>query len=369
MKKKILKYLKWFFLILLVAAIPATWRYWIVAGENPSGDKLTQLEALPNYKDGKFTNPVYVSFSMDDMPIHDMMMDYYNQPVSVTPSRVIPSVKTDLKQLAADKPVVTWFGHSSYLIKANNYNVLVDPVFSGYAAPFSIFVTAFEGTDVYTVDDLPEIDLLIITHDHYDHLDYETVKALKDKVKKVVVPMGVSSHLLYWDFDPAKIIELNWNDSSVISNDVRITATPAQHMSGRGFTQQKTLWTSYALQLQGTKIFVGGDSGYGEHFKKIGDQYGPFDIAFLENGQYNRNWHEIHMFPEETVKATQDLRASTLFPVHWSKFVLANHPWNESIKRVFTEADRLKVKTTMPKIGEPYVIGSEAKREEWWRFE
>ena len=201
---------------------------------------------------------------------------------------------------------------------------------------------------------LPEkIDYLIISHDHYDHLDYITAKYLKDKVGKVVVPLGVGEHFEYWGYSPEKIIELSWDEENHLEENVKIISVPSRHASGRLFPLNKTLWTSYILYVDGKKIFLGGDSSYGKHFKKIREKYGEVDIAILENGQYNKNWKYSHLFPEETLKVSVELGAKYLIPVHNSKFTLAPHAWYEPLRELVKINDKkYKVQIITPMIGE-----------------
>lgn len=285
------------------------------------------------------------------------------------PPKPLPSVKTDLRALKVDKPVIVWFGHSSYFIHINGMNVLVDPVFSGYASPFSFTGKSFKGSDVYRAEDFPDIDLLVLTHDHYDHLDYNTVRKLNPKTRSICTSAGVGSHLRYWGIDPSKICELDWWESKQIPGanaSINLIAAPARHFSGRSFTRNKTLWSSFILMSGDYRIYIGADSGYDSHFKAIGDKYGPIDIAILECGQYNEWWPYIHMMPEETVQAAIDLKAAVLMPVHWGKFALGLHPWDEPVKRVVAKAKELNVRYVTPMIGEPVIIGNALPQKEWW---
>jgi L-ascorbate metabolism protein UlaG (beta-lactamase superfamily) len=337
-----------------------------VFGKEPSGARLERIMKSPNYKDGAFQNLTQTVVMREGASYIKLIMEGLNKPATVTPDKTIPSVKTDLKNLPSEKPAIVWFGHSSYLIKSRGINILVDPVFSGTASPVSFFGNSFKGTDVYTPEDMPEIDLLIITHDHYDHLDYKTLLALQPKVKKIYTALGVGSHLEYWGFSPEKIVELDWWESNNVSDSIQITATPARHFSGRSFSRFKTLWASFVLKINNYTIFIGGDSGYEQHFKSIGEKFGPFDIAMLEAGQYGRDWPSIHMLPEETVQAAKDLGAKVLFPVHWTKFALAMHDWNEPANRVKKSAAEKNQKLATPMIGEMIVVDSLYPDKSWW---
>ena len=181
---------------------------------------------------------------------------------------------------------------------------------------------------------MPEIDLLIISHDHYDHLDYATIKALMPKVKRVVTPLGVGSHLRYWGMDAAIIDEVDWNQTIKISDELTAHALPARHFSGRGLKRNQTLWASFLFVTPQEKIYYSGDSGYGPHFKAIGEQFGLIDLAIMENGQYDQDWKYIHMMPEETAQAADDLRARSVLPGHAGRFVLAKHSWDDPYQRL-----------------------------------
>jgi len=337
-------------------------------GKNPSGKELEKIQQSHNYKNGVFLNQSLTTLMDKNASKFKAAWKFFSKPKNTSPPGPLPSVKTGLKNLPDDNPVIIWFGHSSYLIHINGKNILVDPVFSGHASPFPFFAKAFAGTNIYTADDMPGIDILIITHDHYDHLDYKTVLALDNRVKCICTSLGVKSHLTFWGIKEDKITEFDWWDEKQITPEIKVTAAPARHFSGRTFVNFKTLWASYILEIKGYRFYIGADSGYDTHFKKIGDKYGPFDIAMLETGQYNEAWKSIHMLPEEAVQAAIDLKAKVMMPVHWGKFSLALHPWNEPVRRAVKRAKELGVKVTTPMIGEPVVPGKSYPAEEWWQL-
>lgn len=337
-------------------------------GRNPSGARLERIKKSPNYRDGAFQNFHPTEVTLKSASFFKMMKDFLNKPANTVPPKPLPSVKTDLQALPANTPTIVWFGHSSYLIKTKGMNILVDPVFSGNASPVSFFGKSFPGSDVYQVADLPTIDLLILTHDHYDHLDYQTIIQLKSKAKSICTSLGVGAHLEHWGVDPALITELDWWENKQLADGIELTATPARHFSGRGLTQGKAFWSSFVLRVDGYNIFVGGDSGYDDQFKRIGEKYGPFDIALIECGQYGAEWPYIHLLPGQTATAAQDLRAKVLMPVHWGKFALAYHAWNEPIKKLVEDAAEKKLRITTPMIGEPVVLDSVYPQQRWWDF-
>ena len=349
--------------------------YLSVFGKKPSGKRLKRIKNSPHYKDGAFQNLEHTEMMLKGVSFWTLLREYMNKPADTVPPRPLPSLRTDLFALPSQGATVVWFGHSSYLLKIKGIYILVDPVLSGHASPFSFFGKAFPGSDLYKAGDLPDIDILILTHDHYDHLDYKTVRQIAGRTKHIYTSLGVGSHLEYWGISPEKITELDWGESAEIRKGHghalswaygsahggektigTLTATPARHFSGRTFKRNQTLWSSFVLKIWGYSIFLGGDSGWGEHFKTIGDQYGPFDLAILESGQYGKNWPYIHMLPEHTVVAAEALQARALLPVHWAKFVLALHPWNEPVIRVTRAAAEKGIQITTPVIGEPFAI-------------
>jgi L-ascorbate metabolism protein UlaG (beta-lactamase superfamily) len=345
--------------------------FWKTFGKNPTGVSLEKIAHSLNYHNRGFKNLTETVMMVEKTSFIKLSWQFINKPKNTVPPKPLPTIKSDLKLIINDKPVIVWFGHSSYLIRINEKNILVDPVFSGHAAPFSFAARSFPGTDIYTTEDFPDIDLLILTHDHYDHLDFPTILKLKSKIKNIYTSLGVSSHLKYWGIDPAIITEFDWWDSKLFEEDtstspIEFIAAPARHFSGRLFIRNKTLWSSFILKTPEYRIYIGGDSGYDVCFKTIGEKYGPFDIALLEAGQYNIAWPQIHMMPEETVQAAIDLKAKILLPVHWGKFSISLHPWDEPVKRVMAKAQELNVKLTTPMIGEPIILNNSYPNKEWW---
>lgn len=325
-----------------------------------------RIQQSQNFRNGSFQNLSVTPMKPEDVTYFTMLREVLKRPADVRPPGPMPTVRTDLKALYSEKPVVTWFGHSSYLIHVKGFNILVDPVFSGSASPMSFMVKAFPGADAYTPVDMPEIDLMIITHNHYDHLDKKTLAQLKPHTKRIYTSLGVGYDLQRCVATGNNVTEMDWWETREIAKDITLTATPARHFSGRGIKRGGSLWSSFVLEIFGYKIFIGGDSGYDTHFKAIGDKFGPFDLVILECGQYNDYWPFIHMNPEETVQAAIDLQAKALLPVHWGKFVLAMHAWNDSPKRVTTAGAQRGLLVTTPRIGEPVTVGAHYPQEHWW---
>lgn len=336
-------------------------------GKVSSGDRLERIRNSPNYRDGKFQNLSLTPDLKEGISYYTVIKDFFfKKSKRSIPGYILPSVKTDLHALHSHKNVLVWFGHSSYFLQIDGKKILVDPVLSGSASPVKFTTRSFNGSDVYTTDDIPEIDYLFITHDHWDHLDYETMIKLKPKIGKVITGLGVGAHFERWGFDSNIIIEKDWNEEVVLDPGFTVNTTPARHFSGRGFKRNGALWMSFVFAAPGMKIFLGGDSGYDTHFKEIGDKFGPFDIAVLECGQYNEYWKYIHMMPEEAVQAAIDLNAKALVPVHWSKFSLALHDWDDSIIRVTKESKRKNLSLINPMIGEEVDLKATGVYTNWW---
>lgn len=338
-------------------------------GKAPFGERQARIEHSPNFKDGKFQNTVATRTLAEG---HTMMGELYKEVFNKYPRRrptaAIPAVKTDLLKIPPDSNLVVWFGHSSCFIQVSGKRILVDPVLSRNASPIPGTITPFRGTDIYTVADLPEIDYLLISHDHYDHLDYETVLALKDKTKHVICGLGVGADFAYWGYPAEKILEKDWHEKVAVDSGFAIYAEQARHKSGRaGFNQENTLWLSFVIKAPAATIFISGDTGYGPHFAGIGHTYGPIDLAILENGQYDSAWHNVHMLPVEVLKAAQDLHAERLLPEHSSKFTLARHAWDAPLVNITALNKKFSIPLVTPMIGE--VVSLDNKNQvfkQWW---
>lgn len=337
-------------------------------GKAPKGKRLELLQKSPNYKNGKFQNIHFTPSLTEGYSMTSVLWNFiFTKFPRTTPIDNIPSIKTDLKNLPITENVLVWFGHSSYFIQLNGKRFLIDPVFSGNASPIPNSNKSFKGTDIYSADDMPEIDYLLITHDHYDHLDYKTIVKLKRKVTTVICGLGVASHFEKWGYQSSQIIEKDWQNSFALNNNLTVHTLPARHFSGRGFVRNNTLWCSYLLQTSTLKIYIGGDSGYDIHFADIGNKFGAIDIAILENGQYNEAWRYIHMHPNEVLQAAQDLKAKRLFPVHSSKFAIANHAWDEPLVKIAELNKSYNLPLVTPVIGEVVILNDTTKQfKQWW---
>jgi len=337
-------------------------------GKVPAGERLERIKRSPHYQEGHFVNLSVTPDLTEGASYLSVMREFlFTRRPERKPVKPLPHMKTDLHHLDPAADVLVWFGHSSYFMQLDSKRILVDPVLSGSASPLAWTNRSFGGTDAYTVDDIPGIDYLFITHDHWDHLDYETVRALKPKVKTVICALGTGSHFEYWGYDKNAIIEKDWNERIDLDPGFVAYTAPARHFSGRGLRRNRTLWTAFVFQTPSMKIYIGGDSGYDTHFAATGAEHGPFDLAILENGQYDKSWKYIHMMPEEVLQAATDLKAAKLLPVHSGKFAMANHPWNEPLKRLTEQNKTMHIPLLTPVVGELVELRDTAHiYTSWW---
>jgi L-ascorbate metabolism protein UlaG (beta-lactamase superfamily) len=357
-------------LLALIILIAYTYLQQPKFGKVPVGKRLGRIKASPNYKDGQFQNVENTPAITEGYNYISVLYEFLlKRKEGRIPIDSIPSIKTDLHDLSLAEEVLVWFGHSSYFLQLAGKRIVVDPVFSGNASPIPGSNKAFKGTDIYKVDDLPAIDYLFLTHDHYDHADYETLILMKDKVSRVLCGLGVGEHLEKWGFLSASIIELDWNEQLVLESDFTVYTKTARHFSGRGFTRNNTLWLSFLLQTPSKKIYIGGDSGYGDHFAEIGKVHGPIDLALLDNGQFDIKWKYIHMHPDEVLQAAKDLQAKRVMPVHSSKFAMANHRWDEPLLQLTELNKKINIPLITPMIGERVDLNDPQQSfRHWWEL-
>lgn len=337
-------------------------------GKHPSGKRLERVEKSPHYKNGAFQNIEETkTITTENKTIVEVFLESpFKKVRNKIPTQEIPYVKTNLHQISTEEEYLVWFGHSSYLMQTHGKRFLIDPVLiTGTPLPFSDG-GMFKGSKVYQPSDIPKVDYLVITHDHWDHLDYETIKALQSRIGRVICPLGVGAHFEYWGFPTEKITELDWNES-ITTENFKVTCLPTRHFSGRGFVRAKTLWGSFMLETPSQIIYIGGDSGYGIHFAEIARKFPQIDLAILENGQYNTDWANIHFLPDDFVKVIQELKPKRILPIHNSKFALAYHPWNEPLEKIYKTSQEKQLPVIFPKIGEKIILNDENQSfEKWW---
>lgn len=338
-------------------------------GKLPSGKRLERIRESRAFIDGQFRNVQETSMLAPGASYPKLMYKFFFGRIPERePSSPISLVPTDLHQPASDEPTIIWFGHSSYLLTIDGKRILVDPVFSGHASPFSMVgVKEFPFVKRYTIQDFPPIDIILLTHDHYDHLDYESIAGLYPRVGKFYTSLGVGEHLEYWGIEKSRVVEFDWWESATLWPGAELTAAPSRHFSGRMFNRNQSLWASFILKTSSLKLYLGGDSGYSQTFQELGEKFGPFDLAILECGQYDPMWPLIHMAPEETIQAGLDLKAERVMPVHWGKFALANHSWTDPIVRAVKRAGELNVPLLTPAIGQQQSLVRIGEQQAWWK--
>lgn len=292
----------------------------------------------------------------------------FDKPTDTVPAGAIP-VKTLTRAalLAAPDQTLYRLGHSTVLIKLRGAFWLTDPVFSERASPVQWMGPKRFHASPIALEDLPPIKGVILSHDHYDHLDRDTIKRLAPTVKHFLTPTGVGDHLIHWGVDPAKVRELRWWESTEVEG-LQFVATPAQHFSGRGLRDgNRTLWASWILIDGETRVYFSGDTGYFAGFREIGERYGPFDITLIETGAYNENWPHVHMQPEQSLQAHIDLKGKWMMPIHNGTFDLALHAWHEPFDRIAKLADTRGVALTTPRMGEALAFTTPQAGDRWWR--
>jgi L-ascorbate metabolism protein UlaG (beta-lactamase superfamily) len=379
MIKKIILGIVAIILALVLAAIGAGY-YWY-ANAAVFGAAMTPAQQQPytssnNFVSTQFVNQIDTHTDQSFGFMVSALWDYITAK-DLAPQRNVDVVKADPAQLnnansgtnADANTQLMWFGHSSFLLQAANQNLLFDPIFSDVAAPHpALGSKRYSNKLPIEPENLPPIDAVVISHDHYDHLDYPSIMRIDAKVKHYYVPLGVGQHLLHWGIAPERISEMDWWQDTDL-NGIKLTLTPARHFSGRRLdNNNSTLWGGWMVEAPDQRVFFSGDSGYGPHFKEIGQRFGPIDIALIEAGQYNARWQAIHMLPNESVQAAQDLDAGIMMPVHWGAFTLSLHPWDEPAEQTTLLAKQQGQAIVIPRIGElMQLLNEPIARDAWWQ--
>lgn len=350
---------------LVAAAIAgATMVAWRPMGARAEGSRLARMEQSPQWSHDTFVNPQpLVNHFWDAMVSMMRTSDVSTPPDAVPIHRVTPA---QLAELPASGLRVTWFGHATTLVEIDSVRLLLDPVWSIRPTPILGIGPERWYPPVIALADLPPIDAVLISHDHYDHLDLPTVMALAERGTPFIVPLGVGAHLEYWGIDATQIVELDWWDSTRVSG-VDVVSTPARHASGRMlFDKDATLWSGYAMVGPRHRVYYSGDTGLFPDVKTIGERYGPFDCTLIEVGQYHRAWPDWHIGPEQAVAAHALLRGRVMFPVHWGLFRLAYHGWTEPIERVLAAAQLSGAIIATPRPGESVEPTLALTTQRWW---
>ncbi|HEV7977819.1 MBL fold metallo-hydrolase [Amycolatopsis sp.] len=337
-------------------------------GARAKGVRAERMRNSPQFRDGAFRNvapPVERTGASYREVIREMLFgDKKNQRYPTGP---IPMVTRSPAEPATTGLHLTWYGHASVLVEIDGARVLFDPVWSERVSPLQFAGPHRLHEPPVALESLPKLDAILISHDHYDHLDMATVQTLaRTQAAPFLVPLGIGAHLERWKVPADRIIELDWDEHAEVAG-LRLTATPAQHFSGRTLTRNDTLWTSWVVAGPAHRVYYSGDSGYFDGYAKIGEEHGPFDAALIQIGAYDPAWPDIHMTPEEGVATHLDLRAELLVPVHWGTFNLAMHPWTEPADRVWDEAKAHDVKLAVPRPGERIDVDNPPTVDGWWQ--
>ncbi|WP_068621110.1 MBL fold metallo-hydrolase [Paenibacillus tuaregi] len=356
-------------LIIVVVTVYLYIRLHPIFGGRPSEETRKRMNQSGHYSKGKFINLLETSVDHGLKNTFSILRDMLKKDVGRRPAKPLKVVPYTSSSNPPETAAVTWFGHSALLLELDGKRIFLDPMLGRAPSP-----TPIVGGKRYSdrlpceIDELPELDAVILSHDHYDHLDFVSILKLRDKVKTFFVPLGVAAHLERWGVHPGRIREYDWGEEGDLDG-IRLVCTPARHFSGRSLSGNSTLWCSWAIHGREARIFYSGDSGYGPHFAEIGRKYGPFDLTLMECGQYDPRWASIHMVPEESVQAHEDVRGHVMLPIHWGAFTLALHPWTEPVERARVEAARRGVVLTTPRIGETVRLGpgAEYPSSTWWR--
>jgi L-ascorbate metabolism protein UlaG (beta-lactamase superfamily) len=339
-------------------------------GGRVRGERKARVEASTNYLDGAFRNPVETSVSSEGSSSWRTGLEWFTSKAERVPASPIPVDRIDPAQLgtAGDEVLRAWWlGHSSVLLEVDGALVLTDPVFARRASPLpGMGPRRFSDELPITAEELPPLDVVLISHDHYDHLDLEAIRALKDKVGAFHVPLGVGAHLERWGVPAEQIVELDWWEDTTVGG-LTLTLTPSRHFSGRrGIDGMQTLWGGWVVQGPHHRVYFSGDSGYWDGFADIGRRLGPFDLTLMECGAYNDGWASIHMTPEQTAQAHQDLGGGVLLPIHWGRFNLSLHAWNEPIQRLESAASAGDIRLATPRIGQGFDVDGAIPQSRWW---
>ncbi len=338
------------------------------------GGKISKADALSyerstQWWDSKFHNLSHVNVTGSVTKLPRILYKQFAPRDQKRPSSPIPIIPFDLKAILApsERTKMIWYGHSALMLRMSGQTILIDPMLGPDVTPIAPTTSArFSEDSLSLIRDFPQIDLILITHDHYDHLDMASINQLKAKTKKYIVSMGVKRHLTSWGVDPRLIQEVDWYDT-LEHDHISVTFTPTQHFSGRGLTdRQQVLWGGWLLDDGQEKIWFSGDGGYGDHFLEIGKRFGPIDFGMMECGQYNDDWPEIHLFPEDSVKAAKDAGVKKAMPVHWGGFDLSyQHTWYDPVEDFQKHARQYNLDYCIPQIGQLFTT-EESCTDDWW---
>lgn len=331
---------------------------------------LKDIYSQSKYWDGeKFLNMEETTMDIGLKDVPALLKKQFSGREGRSPKEHIPVLPFDIEKWNKNPEIAkfVWYGHSALLLQINGKNYLMDPMLGDDSSPIGPVTTKrFSEGVLEMIDQFPPLEAILLTHDHYDHLDYASIEKMKSKVKKYYVALGVGRHLERWNISAEQIVEFDWWDE-IEEGDVKITFVPSRHFSGRGLTDRaKSTWGGWVMEWNEHSVYCTGDGGYGKHFKEIAEKFKPFDWAFVECGQYNKLWHQIHMYPEESVQAGIDVNAKVSIPIHWGAFALALHDWKDPVERFSAHARQTQTNYCLPQIGEVVLMGAEPQENNWY---
>lgn len=360
---------KWLVIVLVALAAIAGLVAWYLHTDI-SDERMRLLEQSPYFEDGAF-------FNEERQAASELGMAFFREQFfgdqQREPEAAVPMVAIDPATLRVQPSPglrAKWLGHASVLLEIDGYRVLTDPVLSQRASPFPFLGPARTHAPPIALGDLTGVDAVVISHNHYDHLDEATVRHLAAQGTRFFVPLGVGQYLEDWGIPGEQVAEMQWWEQRKIGN-LTITAMPNRHYSSRGlFDYKATHWSSWSIAGETHKAFYSGDTGYSKHFREIGERIGPFDLSIIKVGSYGpgQAWTDIHMTPEEAVQVHLDIDAERMLPVHWMTFNLAIHEWDEPIRRTLAAAAAQDVAVVAPKIGQVVEAGEPFANAEWWEL-
>ena len=356
---------------LVMAAVMGVFSFVVAFGRQPRGERLERIKNSPNYSNGSFHNQAQQDEPAQAQPksnssVFNTIANLFTNKAEIRPSKPLPAVKTDLWQLDRGEDVLLWMGHDALFIQIDGIRILVDPTLV-MGSPVSFIKTAFPATYSYTPEDIPDIDYLLISHEHWDHLDYHTFNKLRDRIGKVVCGLGVGEYFEYWKFPKDRIIELDWYENITFGDGLTIHALPARHGTNRALISNKTLWVSFMMEAPTMTIFFSGDTGYGVHFPETGRSFPNIDLAIMENGQYDEQWRTSHMLPGQLVRAIKDLNPARVLTMHHAKYDLANHTWRAPLENISAAAQREGFALLTPMMGEVVRLKDTGQTfSRWW---
>ena len=364
--------LKFLIFVLVLAGTGIAVLYWssgwgATLGGKIEGDRLARIEASPNFANGRAQNVAPTTLGSGSP--WEFTVEYFRGAEKRKPPSPVPMERPDPAQLETPKERgirLIWLGHSTVYLEIDGSRVLIDPVWSERASPFTILGPKRSHSVPIALSDLPTVDLVVISHDHYDHLDPAVVRELAPGGARFAVPLGVGADLEQWGVAADQIVELDWWEGSAVGS-LALVATPARHFSGWQVSDRdRTLWASWTLIGSESRVFYSGDTGWLEEFERIGSQYGPFDLTIIKCGAYGDGWPDIHIDGRQAVEAHVALRGRRMLPVHWLTFDLALHPWAEPVEQAVERADELGAEVITPKLGELIDLRGRVKTDRWW---